>query len=341
MTEPDLSVELPCHMCGYDLRAHPPDGRCPECGESVAESRRVAAIPRRPAWRESDPAWRRRMLAGAWILVLVPLMEVLKAFGWASSLPVPRVFNYLETVHTLDDTLLAWPGVYEVLAFCIGVVLLFSKERGRQRGRLDWTRRWGVICSYVVLLIRATQVLFIASLVLVGISACLMSMPLKLQPGVTGLLLKLSTGFMLYGAHPSSKASIVLAAFSSITILLACVPLFDALRSSGPKRVAPILLAPLAAFSLLHLGQCGYCLATSSFVSPDVWAHEVYFWPGPLIDGVAARPANWNVWGASSPLAGPATIAMEAAKWGIVLAIAVWLSVAQFVAWRRGRRAGA
>ena len=67
------SADLPCHRCGYDLRAHPPDGQCPECGASVAESRRLAAIPLRPAWRDSDPRWRRRILAGAWVLVLLPL----------------------------------------------------------------------------------------------------------------------------------------------------------------------------------------------------------------------------------------------------------------------------
>src|SRR5258707_3351024 len=73
----EMSADLPCHICGYDLRAHPQDGKCPECGASVAESRRLAANPRRPAWRDSDPRWRRRMLAGVWILVLVPLMDLL------------------------------------------------------------------------------------------------------------------------------------------------------------------------------------------------------------------------------------------------------------------------
>jgi len=38
----EISSELPCHACGYDLRAHPLDGVCPECGASVAEARRVA-----------------------------------------------------------------------------------------------------------------------------------------------------------------------------------------------------------------------------------------------------------------------------------------------------------
>src|SRR5207248_8435229 len=90
----EMSVDLLCDRCGYDLRAHPRDGKCPECGGSVAESRRLAAIPRRPAWRDSDPRWRRRMLAGTWVLVLVPLMAALAMLGWDSSVPVPSVFGY-------------------------------------------------------------------------------------------------------------------------------------------------------------------------------------------------------------------------------------------------------
>src|SRR5437763_16445075 len=79
----EMSAELPCYRCGYDLRAHSQDGKCPECGASVAESRQMASIPRRPAWRDSDPRWRRRMLVGTWVLVLLPLIDALKAFGWA------------------------------------------------------------------------------------------------------------------------------------------------------------------------------------------------------------------------------------------------------------------
>lgn len=339
MTNPDLSAELPCHLCGYDLRAHPQNGRCPECGASVAESLRLAATPRRPAWPESDPRWRRRMLVGTWILVLLPLMDVLTATEWASSVPVPTVFNYFGTVRTLDDTLLCWPGVYEVIAFCVGVVLLFSKERGRHRGRLDWTCRWGVICSYVVLLLRAAQVLFIAALVLVGISMLLMTMPLKLQSGVTELFVKVSTGYLLYGAHPRQMAGIVLATFSSITILLACVPLFDALRSSGPKRVAAVLLAPLALFALLHLAQAGYCLRSPVGALGDVSHYEVYFFPQPLAEAMAGRQRVWGFVYASQPMTLGVIVVVEAVKWCIMLAVAVWLSIAQLAAWRQARRA--
>jgi hypothetical protein len=32
----EIPPGLVCHRCEYDLRAHPPEGRCPECGEPVA-----------------------------------------------------------------------------------------------------------------------------------------------------------------------------------------------------------------------------------------------------------------------------------------------------------------
>src|SRR4051794_7744736 len=106
-----LPVEPPCHRCGYDLRGQASDGACPECGEPVAESRRVAATPRRPAWRESDPRWRRRVLAGVWILVLVPLMDALRVSGLASHVPVPNLLlTSYDPPRTLEGTLICWNG---------------------------------------------------------------------------------------------------------------------------------------------------------------------------------------------------------------------------------------
>src|SRR5690242_9723450 len=174
----DQFVALPCDRCGYDLRAHPQHGQCPECGLPVAESLKWAGIPRRPAWRDSDPRWRRRIIAGLWILAFLPLIDALKTFGWASNANVPNVFHFPGAVR-LDETFLWLPGVYQPLIFCIGMVLLFSKEPGRRHNRLDWTRRWGVICSYIVLLLGAAPVFFISALVLAGIAAEFLSMPLK------------------------------------------------------------------------------------------------------------------------------------------------------------------
>jgi hypothetical protein len=329
-----ISAELPCHRCGYDLRAHPSDGKCPECGASVAEAIRVAAVPRRPAWRDSDPRWRRRLLAGVWVLVFLPLMELLRASGWASSIPVPNVIGFPGAVRTLDETYLYSLSLYPPLAFCVGVVLLFSKERRRRPAPLDWTRRWGVACSYIVLLLSVVQVLFISALVLVGISAVFLSMPPKYQPGVTQLFVNVSWFYLRYGPDPKDSSVAVLVAFSSITVLLACVPLFDALRSTRLKRYAGIFLAPLALFAVLHLGQVGlYCVGLSGGPTAAVFRYGNYFWPDVLLRYITGAPTGLNIIG-SVPIA----FFVEAAKWCIVLVIAVWLSVAQLAAWRGRKR---
>ena len=323
-----MSVDLPCHVCGYDLRAHPQDGTCPECGASVAESRRLAGIPRRPAWRDSDPRWRRRMLAGIWLLVLLPLMDALKQFGWASRVPVPNPFGFPGTVRTLDETFLSNMGVYQAVVFSVGVALLFSKERGRRRGRLDWTRRWGVLCSYVTCLLSAANVVIISALVVVGIGAVFLSMPLKNQPAVTQLLVNVGAACLLYGPHPKEIAAVVLVAFSSAAVLLACVPLFDALRSTGPKRAAAMLLAPLPLLSLLHLAQAAqYAVGFSNVTTREVFHYGLYFSPALLVNGVTELPAGL---GGSA-----ANFFVEAGKWCVVLTIAVWLSIARFAT--RGR----
>jgi hypothetical protein len=335
----EMLAGLLCHRCGYDLRAHPPDGKCPECGESVAESRRIVAIPRRPAWRDSDPRWRRRMLAGTWILVLLLLMEGLFARGWASNIPVPAVFEFQGMVRMLDQTLFRLPDVHQPLFFCIGVVLLFSKERKERRGRLDWTRRWGVICSYVVSLLCAVPVLYIAALVLAGIASLFMSMPPQHQPAVTDLFVNVSTAYLRYGPYPKDISYVVLVAFSSIAVLLACAPLFDALRSSGPKWVAAVLLTPLALFSLMHLAQAGrYFLGFSGLTLYDVSVHRFYFRPQLLVRYIARDADYWGFWG---PSVGRSAVVVEATKWCIVVAIAVWLSIAQFAAWWMGKKASA
>jgi hypothetical protein len=273
------------------------------------------------------------MIAGVWVLALMPVIEVVRVFGWAASVTVPRVFGYRGAVWTLDETFFFWPGVYQPLIFCVGVVLLFSKERGRQRAKLDWTRRWGVLCSYVVLMLSAAQVLYVASLVSVGIGAVFQSMPLKYQPHGTNLFIEMSTGYLRYGAHPSNRTDGVLSGFSAIAILLACVRLFDALCSSGPKQFAKYLLAPLVLFSLIHLGQAvRYCISVSPLTLTEIYHYWVYFWPEMLVGQVVGHPPSVNN-------SGSVFLAfwMEAGKWCVVFGAAVWLSVAQVAAWW-GRR---
>jgi hypothetical protein len=326
----ETSADLLCHRCGYDLRAHPQNGKCPECGTSVAESRQIAAIPPRPAWRDSDPRWRRRMLSGIWILIFLPLVAFLQASGLDSRIRVPGFFEIRGTIRTLDDTLLFnWGPLYQSMVFCIGVVLLFSNERKRRSSPLDWTRRWGVFGSYLAFLLSVAPILRFSALVLAGIASLFLSMPLKYQPAVTQLFVHLSYGYLRYGPSPKVISSVaVLPALSSILILLACVPLLNALRSSGPKWAAASLLAVLALLALWNLSQVGgFCLGFSSMT-----LQQVYFSP----------VASLAVYFQPAMLPYPdltAVYLFEAEKWCIVLTIAMWLSIAQFLTWRQSKAA--
>jgi hypothetical protein len=141
----------------------------------------------------------------------------------------------------------------------------------------------------------------------------------------------------------------VLVAFSSITILLACVPLFNALRSTASKYYALIPLVPLALFALIHVAQAAQaCLNFSSGTSRPWWVlwalpsdninhYDVFFWPEMLVGKIAGFPTYLSY------LSGlPFSVyLMEAAKWLIVLAVAIWLSIAQVAAWRRRKKSPA
>jgi hypothetical protein len=326
---------LRCDECNYDLRAQPPDGQCPECGGSVAASREAAKVPRRPAWRDSDPRWRRRMVAGVWVLMLMAIMDVSRDVSWKWGIRVPQVFNFAGSASTLDQTLFSY--VHRPIVFCIGVVLLFSKECGRRESRIDWTRRWGVIGTYVVLVLSAAEILFLIALASVGIAALLLSMPPKYQPDLTDALMEASTAYLRYGPHPKEITLAGFTGFTSITILLACVPLYDALRSSGPKWVAAVVLAPLGLFALMHLADAGrYSLGLSGVTQNDLLVHQLYFDSLPFLRSAGSGVLTligFSLSGSASNL-----ILVAAIKYCILATIAVWLSVAQALACRARRK---
>jgi hypothetical protein len=169
-----------------------------------------------------------------------------------------------------------------------------------------------------------------------GLAALFQSMPPKYQPGVTQPFVALSTAYLRYGPNSTDAAGVVLVAFSSIAVLLACVPLYYALRSSGPKRLAAILLAPLALFALMYLAGAGrYFAAFGIAPVADFLPYGVYFRPELFVARVAGVTAGPGV------SASAAAVFVEAVKWCVVLAVAVWLSVAQVAAWRYRRKPSA
>ena len=317
---------LPCAGCGYDLRAQPREGICPECAAPVQKAIELAAIPVRPAWRDSDPRWRRRMIAGAWIMVLIPLVQLALLARLTERIPVAfYVFRGFDLdVGTLDQSLVWFWFPY--LPFCIGVVLFFSKERFRRPYPSDWTRRWGVITSYLVLLLGFVLYSTVTGLVLVGIAALFYSLPYANQPGVTELVRKLGTGYLYFDPTSAELAYAAAAVASACAVLLASVQIWDALRSSGPRRIGLILLALLAVISVSQMWS-----GVSWYLFPPLAGYEppAFFFNDQLI--WSFRYGTQGVSRVSLYL----DVAREAAKWLIFLMIAIWLSIAQVRAWRK------
>lgn len=139
---------------------------------------------------------------------------------------------------------------FPYLGFCTAVVLFFSKERGRQPHRLDWARRWGVIASYLMLLLGFLVYATVTGLVLVGIAELFHTLPQANQPAVTELVTKLGTACLALAPTNDELAYAAAAAISGCAVLLACVPIWHALRSIGPKRIGLVLVTLLAIVSV-------------------------------------------------------------------------------------------
>lgn len=289
MSDP-LSQELPCHNCGYDLRAHPKDGTCPECNASIAISTQLAALPIRPAWRNSDPRWRRRILLGLWTLTLLPFFSSAIVLNWTTLVPFPVLFDFQGLVESLDDTQFAnWYFTGPILFSC-GLVLLFSKERNRRPTSLDWTRRWGVFGCYLILFHSFVYCLFLAALVINGVAAIFLTIPPEFAPSNTYFFVNLSYAWLRYGPHPGDAAVYMLAATSSITLLLACVPLYTAIRSTTRSLLPLILLAPLLLFALLYLSIIASLIPNPPrYVNPDLYYLQYYFDPEKLTLSLGRR----------------------------------------------------
>jgi len=340
-----MSAAVECHACGYDIRAQlpdtqSPDAKCPECGTPVADSLTINAIPRRPAWRDSDPRWRRRMLAGVWVLVLLPLFPLLLTLHNVAAWNIPTPFDFKGALLLKDTFLVGGLGVTPVFSHvvvCIGFVLLFSSEHGRRQSRWDRTRSWGVAFCYLLLFLGLIGVGFRISLGLAGISSLLLSMPPEYQPSRTSVISYISWAYLRYGPHPTKISYASFVFVSSVVVLLACIQLFNALRSSGPRfgiRVlAVIVLAPLV---LTALAQAVYAVRyATDFAKADDLILFGYF------DQWLLKRAAIRLW--SNPFRLTVlyfrdfVFMYEASKSLSLLIIALWLTVAQFAAMRHRR----
>lgn len=337
-----MPTELHCAKCGYDLRSQPADGVCPECATPVDESARIAALPLRPSWAESDPRWRRRVLAGLWVLLLVPLPVILLQAMPPYDRSAPYGFwdafrdYYIESYVSM---------VYSTLAFCVGTVLLFARERGCRPRWLDTLRRWATLGPYLVLLAGLGAVAGVTLLVLTGIDA-------QINPPGDAAFRQFARGAGQKWSEWSFRAMQPLAA---AVVVLAGVVLLDALHRAGAILLgrAMVIVGVLTITPGLVVWAC--------YVAGLPWANEVVFWepffqPHTLGDALI----GWLYWAGraynyvhpydgfittASPLREPSNLTawaihvtagpLELAKWTLVLLVAARLTGAQVRAWRR------
>ena len=329
---------LPCHVCGYDLRATPADGRCPECGASVAEATEFNKVPRRPAWRDSDPRWRRRMVAGVWVLLALAFMPLLPA----DRIPVPQFPGMPDRTGTLADSLAFsrfFRPLYEPGLFLIGAALLFARERGRRAGRLDWTRRWGLFAVTATFLYGWAVNLLTVGLVMVGIAALFHSLPLENQPPITRLFALVGAGLIDHGPHGAEAAWATLLVLPSIVVLLACVPLYEALNSTDGRRwMIALVLLPLTATAAVRVVAVGWEWLTDidQFLGPPV---GIYFFNSAAVAAIVGHVGLDADAGIDRTSIGW-TLA-EGVKLLVLGTIAVWLTTDQVLAWRHASPADA
>ena len=327
MTAADAAI--PCHACGYDVRSQPPDGQCPECGEIVAESIRLAALPLRPAWRDSDRRWRRRVLAGLWALVLMPLPYAVKfvvpdrPFGepnWLAD--VSEAFRDSFAIH-----------IWALVVTPIGLALLFQHERlERPRPSLRRLRLAGVAGCWGLIPLAIVSFAGVTLLVLSGIWALLS--PVDKQKYVP-LALGVANGW-------SERAYFAGMALGVGIAVLAGIVLADALRRAGSRQTRAILIwvggsllavqAAMVLAAALDLGDARNWVYFELLFSP-IYLTEGWRWLLAALLGTAndhlylqAEPPetveDWIALFAQFPL--------ELAKWLLILAVALRLTVAQF-----------
>ena len=335
MSEPEPVL---CLRCGYDLRATPAEGNCPECNTPVSESVAFAAIPVRPAWKDSDPRWRRRIVAGLWVIVLMPLLPLANELGLVEKIKTPALYG-VEATQRLDESFLFdFFSNRDLLFFCVGFVLLFAKERGRRTTRLDWTRRWGVLGCYAVALMGVSMFATIWGLVLIGISALHLTLPIEAVPPQADAMAWMGDRLARYSPQLSDFGWVVLPTASTLVALLACGPLYDALRSSLPSRrprlMAMSMLLPLA---LIAGGTVLWLLIQMAIHRADVDRYQMppfYF----LGSESTARLLLGNFDGAFQMRYPLRSGWVDGLKYLTFVVIATWLTIAQFRTWRRGGR---
>jgi hypothetical protein len=136
-----VSEDLPCLKCGYNLRGLPLDGRCPECGTAIGRSTYGNAL------RFSEPAWVRQLAGGArWIL-------------WGNLYVVAAAFlAQIALLGGMSYATTSWSIMIPGLVWLVGCWKLTTPDPAEQvPGRIGarGVARWTAVASQLVIPIGA------------------------------------------------------------------------------------------------------------------------------------------------------------------------------------------